>query len=117
LTFTGSVRVSCVLEDVVEQAHRDAGRVHPHLRQDVRDLQGMHEVRLPGGAGLPLVLHRREHVGFAEQLEIRRGMVAAYRLVDVFETDHLSSRLQFREGVKYRQGGRGFLDSGFHAGL
>ena len=77
-----------VLEDVVQQAHGHAGRVHPHLGQDGRDLEGMDEVGLAGGAGLALVLDRGEDVGLAEELEVRARVVAPDRLVDVLEADH-----------------------------
>ena len=93
-----------VLEHVVEQSHRHAHRVHPHVGEDGRHLQGMHEVRLSGGARLALVLHRGEDVGLAQHLEVRLRVVALDRVVDVLEADHgrdrapfLTRRLQFRK--------------------
>ena len=88
-----------VLEDVVEQAHRHAGRVHPHLGQDRGHLEGVDEVGLARGADLPLVLDRREDVGLAEDLEVGVGVVALDRLVDVLEADHgLGTSLGTTEG-------------------
>ena len=77
-----------VLDDVVEEPDRDAGRVHPHVGQDVRHLERVDEVGLAGGAHLSLVLDRGEDVGLAEQLEVGLRVVALDRLVDVFEADH-----------------------------
>jgi hypothetical protein len=77
-----------VLQHVVEQAHRHAGRVHAHVGQDGRHLERMHEVRLARGAGLPLVLHRREDVGLPHHLEVGLGVVAPDGIEDVLEADH-----------------------------
>ena len=60
----------------MEQAHRHAGGVHPHLGQDGRHLEGVDEVGLARGPGLPLVLDRREDVGLAEDLEVGPRVVA-----------------------------------------
>ena len=72
----------------MEEPHRDAGRVHPHVGQDGGHLQGVDEIRLAGRAGLPLVLDGGEDVGLAEELEVRAGVVALHRFVDVLEADH-----------------------------
>ena len=77
-----------VLEHVVQEAHRHAGRVHAHLGQDGRHLEGMDEVGLAGGAGLALVLDRGEDVRLAQELEVGPRMVAPDGLVDVLEADH-----------------------------
>ena len=90
-----------VLEDVVEEADRDADGVHPHLGQDRGHLEGVHEVGLARGADLPLVLDRREDVRLAEDLEVGVGVVALDRLLDVLEADHglrNESRDHRREG-------------------
>ena len=77
-----------VLEDVVQQAHRHAGGVHPHLGQDGGHLEGVHEVGLAGGAGLSLVLDGGEDVGLAQDVEVGAGVVAPDGIVDVLEADH-----------------------------
>ena len=77
-----------VLEHVVQEADRDAGRIHPHVGQDGRHLERMHEVGFTRGSRLAFVLDRREDVRLAQQLEIRPRMVAADGFVDVFEADH-----------------------------
>ena len=88
-----------VLEDVVQQAHRHADGVHPHLGQDRGHLEGVHEVGLARGADLALVLDRREDVRLAEDLEVGVGVVALDRLLDVLEADHgLGTSLGTTEG-------------------
>ena len=77
-----------VLEHVVQQADRDADRVHPHLGQDQGDLERVDEVGLTRGAQLPLVLDRRKDVSLAEDLEIGVRVVPFDRLLDVLEANH-----------------------------
>ena len=77
-----------VLEYVVQQPHRHADRVHPHLGQDRRHLERVDEVGLTRGAHLPLVLDRRKDVSLAEDLEIGVRVVPLHRFLDVLEADH-----------------------------
>ena len=79
----------------MEQTHRHAGGVHPHLGEDGRDLQGVDEVGLARGPGLPFVLDRREDVGLAEEFEVSARVMALHRLVDVFEANHGRPRAGF----------------------
>ena len=60
-----------VFDHVVQQAGRNGDDVEPHVGEDVGDLERMDEVRLPGMAHLSLVLERREHVGPAQQFDVR----------------------------------------------
>jgi hypothetical protein len=85
-----------VFEHVVEEADRDARGVHPHVGEDGRDLERVHEIGLPRGARLPLVLDRRKDVSLSEDVEVGAGVVALDRLVDVLEPDHGESRFLVR---------------------
>jgi hypothetical protein len=80
-----------VLEHVVQQADRDADRVHAHLGQDRRDLERVDEVGLPRGAHLPLVLDRRKDVSLAEDLEIGVRVMLLDGFLDVLEANHALS--------------------------
>jgi hypothetical protein len=77
-----------VLEHVVEEADRDADRVHAHLGEDRGHLEGVDEVGLAGGADLALVLDRGEDVRLAQDLQVGVGVVALDGLLDVLEADH-----------------------------
>jgi hypothetical protein len=113
-----------VLQHVVQQAHGHAGGVHAHVGQDGRHLQGMDEVGLSRGAGLPLVLDRREDVGLAHHLEVGLGVVAAHRFVDVLEPDHgpffrgmISLGIRWGRVKARSPGPRGYLDLPFAGDL
>ena len=77
-----------VLEDVVEQPDGDGGLVEAHLREDVRDLEGVDQVRLARAADLPAMLPRREDVGPLQQLLVEVRLIALDLLEDLFEADH-----------------------------
>ncbi len=59
-----------VLDDVVQKPAGDGDRIEAHLGEDVGHLEGVDQVGLPRMAHLPLVLHGREDVGPAEQLDV-----------------------------------------------
>src|SRR5882724_4602470 len=64
-----------VLQDVVEQAGGHGGDVHLEVDEEVGDLEGMAEVRLAGGALLPLVRGGRKPIGASEDVEISARLV------------------------------------------
>ena len=59
-----------VFDDVVQQRGAERGDVEPQVRQDVRDFQGMREIRLAGFAHLRLVLLGGKIERAAQQLEV-----------------------------------------------
>ena len=84
----GLFRGERVLEDVVEQPDGDGGLVEAHLRENVRDLEGVDEIRLARAADLPAMLPRREDVGPLQQLLVEVRLIALDLLEDLFEADH-----------------------------
>src|SRR6185436_7395160 len=91
-----------VLEHVVQEAYGHAGGVHAQLGQDGRHLERVHQVGLPAGPRLALVLDRGEDVRLPEHLEVGPRMVPLDGLVDVFEADH-GPKPQSRSGFRERQ--------------
>ena len=77
-----------VLDYVVEEASRDRHFVEPHLGEYIGDFERVDEVRLAGGARLPLVLARREEVGAAEHVEVGLRVIARDLLDDLFDANH-----------------------------
>ena len=66
-----------VFHRVVQQAGDDGRGVQPHLRQQGRDFQRMHQIGLARLAGLSFVMFQGEFVGFFDQGEIVVGAVGA----------------------------------------
>ena len=77
-----------VFDHVVEQPRGDADHVQALVGEDVRNLKRVNEIRLAGMAYLALVLERREHVGPAEQFQVRLRAVGADLPQEVLESDH-----------------------------
>ena len=77
-----------VLDHVVEEAGGHRHDVELHVRQEIRDLERMDQVRLAGMADLPLVLERREDVGPPQQLEVGLGTVAPHLFEERLESNH-----------------------------
>ena len=77
-----------VLDDVVEQAGGDGHDVELHVGEQVRDLERVDQVRLPGMADLSLVLERRENVGPPQQLDVGVGIGGPDLFDEVLEPDH-----------------------------
>ena len=67
-----------VFDDVVEQRGAQRGHVEPHVRQQVRDFEGMREVGLARKPRLRLVLLGGEIVGAAQKFEVVAGAVPAH---------------------------------------
>ena len=61
----------------MQQAGGDGDRVHHHFGQHQRHLQGMHQIRLAGGAALSGVMFQRKFVGLLDDFQIVVGTVAA----------------------------------------
>ena len=66
-----------VFDDVVEQSGAERDDVELHVREEVRNFDGMREERLAGKAGLRFVLLGGEIVGAAEKVEVVAGTIAA----------------------------------------
>ena len=81
-------RVGGVLDNVVQEAGRDGDHVQPHVRQEVGDLQRVHQIRLAGSTDLSLVLVGGEDVGPPEQLGVGVRIGRAHLLEQIFEPDH-----------------------------
>ncbi len=77
-----------VFDDVVQQAGGDGDGIEPHVGQDARHLERVHQVRLAGMAHLPLVLQCGKHVGPAEELAFLVRGVGPHLLEKVFESNH-----------------------------
>ena len=61
----------------MQQACGDGGRVQFHFGEDLRDLQRMEDVRLAGGAELPVVVLQAIIPGLADDLGVVGGTVDA----------------------------------------
>ena len=77
-----------VLDDVVEEAGGDRHDVELHVGEQVRDLERMHQVGLPGMAHLSLVLEGREDVRPPEQLDVGVGICRPDLFDEVLEPNH-----------------------------
>ncbi len=77
-----------VLEHVVQETGDDAGQVEPEVREDRRDRERVHEVRLSGGARLALVFLGREGVRPAQKIEVGVLDIRLDLGLDVLEADH-----------------------------
>ena len=66
-----------VFYDVVKQRGAERGDVEPHVREEMRDFDGVREERLAREARLSFVLLGGEIVGAAEEFEIVAGTIAA----------------------------------------
>ena len=81
-----------VFDDVVEQAGGNCHRIEPHVGQDARHFQRMHQVRLSRMPYLTLVLERRKDVRPAQELALLIRGVAAHALKQVFKSDHFPAK-------------------------
>ena len=88
--FVGRRRV---FDRIVQQAGRDRGRVHLHLRQHFRHFQRMNDVRLAGGALLARVMLHAEFPRFANQRDVFAGTIGLHLAQQRLEAgvDHLLS--------------------------
>ena len=77
-----------VFDNVVQQPGGHGDDIELHVREQVGDLQRMHQVRLARMADLSLVLVGREYVGPAEQLDVGVGIGGADLFYEVLEPDH-----------------------------
>ena len=59
-----------IFDGIVQQAGRDRGRVQLHLRQNLGYLEGMQDIRLPGGPELPAVVLYAELPGSANDADV-----------------------------------------------
>ena len=94
-----------VFDRVVQQTGGNGHRIHLHLRQNLRDSEGMNQIGFAGGAGLAGMMFLGELVGFAHQFQIVAGPVGAKSAQQFPELGH-------REG-----GGRDLFAQRRHAGL
>ena len=67
-----------VFDHVVKKRGAERGDVELHVREEVRDFDGMRKVGLAGKARLRFVLLGGEIVGAAKELEVVAGTVAAH---------------------------------------
>ena len=77
-----------VFDDVVEQPGGDRHDVELHVGELIRHLQGVHEIRFPRVANLPLVLEGGEHVGPPQQVNIGVRVDPPDFFDEVLEPDH-----------------------------
>ena len=77
-----------VLDDVVEETGGDRDDVELHVREQVGDLERVHQVGLAGMADLSLVLEGRKHVRPPQQLDVGVRVVAPDLFDEVLEPDH-----------------------------
>ena len=78
-----------VFDDVVQQPGGNSHGIEPHVGQNARDLERVHEVGLPRMPDLALVLQGREHVGPAKELAFLVRGIGSHPFEKVFESDHL----------------------------
>ncbi len=77
-----------VFNDVVEQTGSDRHDIQFHVRQEVRDFERVHQIRLAGMTDLSLVLEGREHIGSPEQFDVGLGVGAPDLFDQVLEPNH-----------------------------
>ena len=77
-----------VFDDVVEEAGGDGHDVELHVGEEIRDLERVDEVRLPGVADLSLVLEGGEDVRPPEQLDVGLGVGGPDLFDEVLEPNH-----------------------------
>ena len=77
-----------VFDDVVEEAGRDGHDVELHVREEVRHLERVDQVRLPGVADLSLVLEGGEDVRPPQQLDVCVGIGGPNLFDEVLEPNH-----------------------------
>ena len=77
-----------VFDDVMQQPGGDGHGIEPHVGQDARHLERVHQVGLPRMPDLPLVLEGRKHVGPAKELAFLVRGVGSDPLEKVFESNH-----------------------------
>ena len=65
-----------VLDDVVQQAGRDADLIEPHIGQDLGNLERMNQIRFAGSTLLAAVMKRGEKIRPPDQIDIRVRPVA-----------------------------------------
>ena len=85
-----------VLDDVVQQAGRDRHVVEMHLGDEMRNLQRVRDVLLPGPADLTRMLQGRELVGPMQQIRIRVRVVRADRAEQILEAEHGETAVRTR---------------------
>ena len=90
-----SSSVACgVLDRVVQHRGRDGGVVELQVGEDRRDLEGMAEEQVAGGALLVAVGHHGIDVGAVEKRLVGRGVVALHPL-DEFVLAHHPAAISF----------------------
>ena len=77
-----------VFDRVVQNPSAERELIQLHVREESTDLERVDEVGLARVADLSLVLHRREDVRAAKQLQIRVGTVAPHFFEEALEPNH-----------------------------